>query len=314
MAKRKPVGSSPGRTEVKHRLMRGLVGEEVGVVGNLYRVDRLAWIDLNAGDAVPAHEGRWRDSCSPGILAYHATNARKPVQVDLYEKDPAVYSRLVSRLAAELAELGYARHSESEWRIGSRVRLMAFNRDGRDAPVGHIGRRDAALVLHDPNAITEWAMRSTFPAEVADRTEWFRSFSTLGCNVCGIKRTPLSGPEPLFDDGMSPTERRNWFKLLATQEETIPKKRDLLLIAIEHDCAQWAYLLSTATTGAWRDKTEARVKAAFGGTGLAAEMAWMQRDHDNYERIKRTLFLTQKELRDEANTPLPFDDPNGEAA
>src|SRR5579872_2952612 len=91
MAKRMTVGRSH-RTTVKHKLMNDLIGEEVGVVGNLHRVDRHVWLDLNAGDAVAEEGQSWRESCSPGIFAYHASRARKPVTVRLHEVDAAVRS------------------------------------------------------------------------------------------------------------------------------------------------------------------------------------------------------------------------------
>ncbi len=315
MGKRMTVGSSL-RTPVKHRLMRGFIGEEVGVAGSIRAVDRHIWLDLTAGDATPAYDAPWRESCSPGILAYHASRARKAVRIGLYEVNTAAYGALLRRLGAELPQLGYASRDDAWWQIGDRVTLRAFNSDGRKAPVSYIRRSDAVIVLNDPNAITEWAMRPTFASEITGLTSWFRSLSTLGCNVCGIKRGPLDRPGtlPFGDAGlMSPAERAGWFELVGSLERETPPARDLLLAAIEHDASQWAYLISTATAGSWRPKTEARVRSAFSGANLTADMAWMREDRENFERIKRTLFLTRRELHEAANTPLPFDGLSGEA-
>lgn len=58
---------------------------------------------------------------------------------------------------------------------------------------------------------------------------------------------------------------------------------------------------------------EARVRAAFARERLACDMAWYREDVTRFGRLKETLFLTQKELRERANTPL-FGDLNGEAS
>lgn len=316
MGKRMTVGNS-FRTAVKHELMRDFVGEEIGVAGSLRAVDRHVLLDLTAGNATPPYDGPWRESCSPGILAYHASRARKPVRIAFYEHDAPTFRTLLGKLATELPPLGYIKRDDAWWQIGEQVTLRAFNSDGRNAPTGYLRHRDAVLVLNDPNAITDWAMRPSFAAEISDRTSWFRSLSTLGCNVCGIKRGPLDRPGtlPFAEPGfMSPTERAGWFDLLNAQERETPPARDLLLAAIERDASQWAYLISTATAGNWRHKTEARTRSAFTGAGLTVDMAWMRQDRDHFEQIKRTLFLTRRELHEAANTPLPFDELGGGAA
>lgn len=284
------------RTYAKHELMNSVVGQEVGVINQrtfkMDQVDRLVWFDLTAGDAAPVDDTEWRRCCSPGILAYHATNSRKPVVIRLYEIQPATFDRLLKHLEEYLPDLGYVRDGESCWRHGDTVEIRAVNASGRAASVDLIGKRDAVLVFNDPNAITEWAMRDTFAQEIVDQQAWcFRSLSTMGCNTAGIKRLELR-------------ERLDWFDLIDTQESVLPHYRDLLLAAIEKDEAQWAYLLSTSVKEKWRGQAENEVKAAFRtalkrmpkeSRGRTAGTAWYRQSPSEFEETKLQLFLTKAE-------------------
>lgn len=300
MAKSLDVGRS-WRTYAKHDLMSSVVGQEVGVVNHgpaLRDRERLVWIDLTAGDAALIEDVEWHRGCSPGILAHHAAQSAKPVGVILHEIQPATYDRLLANLETYLPGLGYTRETDNTWRIpGRRTMVHALNQSGQKASVGYLRRTDAVLVLNDPNAITEWAMRATFASEIADVTWCFRSLSTMGCNPGGLKRTPL-------------TERESWFSLIGTQQEALPPHRDLLLAAIERDEAQWAYLLSTASK--WRSNTESVVRSAFGRCGRTAATAWFRHDQAAFEETKRRLFLTKNELREQENPTLPFGPDDGE--
>lgn len=290
MTKYLDVGKS-WRTWAKHELMSSFVGQEVGATGRMNGIKRLVWFDLSAGDAVKVDDEEWHKTCSPGILAHHAIHSRKPVEITLYEIQAATYDRLVANLGANLPRLGYVQESENRWRAGDRVVIQAFNSSGHNAVVDFVRCTDAVLVLNDPNAITEWAMRDTFAQEIASRTPWFRSLSTMGCNPSGIKRMKLE-------------ERLAWFDLVGAQQAALPRYRDLLLAAIERDEAQWAYLLCTAEK--WRKATEAVISTAFRKIGRTVAMSWFRRDPARFEETKRTLFLTKKELREWRNLQLPF--------
>lgn len=275
------VGRS-GRTPAKHALMSAICGKEVGAAGRIRAIDRLLWKDLTAGDGVPEDGMEWHYNCSPGILAHHATKSIKPVMVTLHEIQPATFDRLMATLAEQLPWLGYTRIGETMWSC-RQATLEAVCGSGADSPVDHIRRTDAVLVSNDPNAITTWAMRPTFADEIARRAWCFRSISTMGCNVGGLKRSD------------APT-RAGWFELVKQQEAALPRHRDLLLAAIEGDSAQWAYLLSEPSK--WRDRgiVEPTVQTAFKRYGYALEMAWHRTQPDAYEDLKRRLFLTRREL------------------
>lgn len=98
MAKRKDVGTSDDHTPIKHAIMRQFVGKEVRAANSLGWIERLVWIDLTAGKAEPAYGDSWSDSCSPGILASRAIESTQPVVIDLYEKNPDTYTKLVDNL------------------------------------------------------------------------------------------------------------------------------------------------------------------------------------------------------------------------
>lgn len=300
MSKYQDVGRS-WRTYAKHELMNNVIGQEVGVVNNsksqkFADVDRSVWIDLTAGNAElvddpdSAVTSPWHRACSPGILASHATFSRKPVEIILHEIKPGTYDQLLTNLAEHLPDLGYEKDGENVWRFGETATVTALNISGQDADVSFIRRSDAAVVLNDANAITDWAMRSTFAAEICNRTWCFRSLSTMGCNPGGIKRLDLD-------------ERRRWFGHVETQQASLPRYRDLLLAAIEKDEAQWAYLLCTAAK--WQRTSEKIVNSAFNtaikklpkeSKGRTAAMTWNRGDPSGFEETKRRLFLTKPEL------------------
>jgi hypothetical protein len=274
------VGKS-WRTHAKHDLMNSFVGQEVGSTGMMPSISRLQWIDLTAGDALGDHDSDWHRSCSPGILAHHAKFSRKPVEISLYEIQPATYDRLLEHLNYRLPLLGYVRLDENTWGIEERVLLRAVNASGHLADITSLRSTDAVMVFNDPNAITEWAMRDTFISEIERRGVWcFRSLSTMGCNPAGLKRLSLD-------------ERRAWFDLIGAQQDALPRHRDLLLAAIERDEAQWAYLLCTAQK--WRPPTESVVRTAFRKIGRTAAASWFRTERELFEETKRTLFLTKKE-------------------
>ncbi|MGW4663226.1 hypothetical protein [Streptosporangium sandarakinum] len=290
MTKHLDVGRS-WRTWAKHELMSSFVGQEVGSASRMRVIERLVWLDLSAGDAAQVDGVEWHKACSPGILAHHARCSLKPVEIVLHEIQPATYDRLVTNLGEHLPAMGYVQEGANQWRLGDRVTMTALNLSGHRASVDLVCRTDAALVLNDPNAITEWAMRDSFAQEIVARTLWFRALSTMGCNPAGIKRMDIE-------------ERRGWFDLVDAQQAALPRYRDLLLAAIERDEAQWAYLLSTSEK--WRGTTESVVKTAFKKVGRTVALSWFRRDPGRFEDTKRSLFLTKKELREQANPPLPL--------
>jgi hypothetical protein len=270
------------RTPAKHQVMCSMLGQEIGASRCMSEIKHLVWIDLTAGDAAPVDGIEWRKACSPAILADYAKASSKPVGISLYEIKPATYDRLLSNLEMYLSSLGYVDDGHGKWRYGEHITLRAFNGSGHNADVSSLGRGEAVFVLNDPNAITEWAMRNSFAEEITERTWLFRSLSTMGCNAGGIKRLPRD-------------ERQAWFELIETQQKFLPSHRDLLLVVLEKDSAQWAYLLNTSEK--WRRQTEALVRTAFNKIGRMISMSWFRQGRESFEDAKRNLFLTRTELK-----------------
>lgn len=314
MAKRPNVGTS-WHTRAKHRLIWEFVAREVRAANHpKLWFDRLVWFDLTAGDAIPAYEAEWHTACSPGILAFQASQSVKPVWVALYERAPETFGKLVASLSEQLPRLGYEQIGDYVWRIGDRVLLWVKNDDGRNAKTTELCRPHAVLVLNDPNAITGWAMRTGFAAEIQQRASGLRILSTLGCNVTGIKRAPYERDTLALGDGveiMSLTERKAWFGLIDEQVNALPRRHDLLLTSFERDRDQWAYMLWQPDIPRWRGEAEEDVRRAFASVGHPGQMAWLRANPDGFAAMQAKLFLTSKERDALANTPLPLGDEDG---
>lgn len=280
MSKSPNVGRS-WRTPIKHDYLWSIVGQEAGAIAHL-GAQRSAWYDLTAGDAALIPGKMWHRSCSPGILAYHAATCQIPVNILLHEIQAATYDRLIDNLDSYLPALGYGPTSPSIWThpvSGSTV--VAHNLSGAEADVTDIDRDTAVFVVNDPNAITEWAMRPTFTAEIAARTWLSRSLSTMGCNPGGIMRGPITG-------------RIEWFATVREQQQSMPEYRDLSLAALDRDEAKWAYLV--ATSDKWRDKTDQAAKKSAKDCNRSISTAWWRKDHDQFDALLLRLFLQKSEL------------------
>ncbi|WP_331764868.1 hypothetical protein [Streptomyces sp. NBC_01238] len=313
MAKRMDVGTSH-HTPIKHAIMREFVGKEVRAANSLGWLKRLVWIDLTAGNAIPAYDAPWSDACSPGILASRAAQSGKPVVVDLCEKNPETYATLLDSLAKHLPGLGYRRTDEHKWRARN-AEVRVWNRDGREVGTDYIQKSDAVLVLNDPNAITEWAMHRSFTALLAKKAKGIRTLSCVGFNVAGIKRTPFRRDEPgQRIDSLS--QRSDWYDLIRSITDVLPDRLDLMLAGFTRDSSQWAYLFSSPKV--WRDKGEEEsvIASAFTVTGEPHdyEFAWYKRDEEKFTRLVDRRILTKSELEARENEPLPFDDSEGEDA
>lgn len=281
MAKHVNVGCS-WRTPIKHDYLWSIAGQEAGAIANL-DVQRGIWYDLTAGDAALRPGKMWHRSCSPGILAYHASQCQIPVHVRLHEIQAATHDRLLSNLGTYLPALGYSATGPSTWtHPGNGSTVTAHNHSGAEADVTDVDHDTAVFVVNDPNAITEWAMRPTFTAEIASRTGLFRCLSTMGCNPGGIKRGPI-------------TERINWFATVRAQQQAMPHYRDLSLAAIDRDEAQWAYLV--ATSDKWRAKTDQAAKKSAKDCNRSVSIAWWRQEPGQFDDLLLRLFLQKSELK-----------------
>lgn len=269
------------RTPIKHDYLSSIAGQEGGAIAYV-GARRGAWYDLTAGDAAPVDGEPWHRSCSPGILAYHAARCRVPVRTRLHEIQVATYDRLLRNLERHLPDLGYVQETPEFWsHVESGSTVTAFNRSGSRADIGDVDRHDAVFVVNDPNAITEWAMRPSFAAEISERTGLFRALSTMGCNPAGLKRLALE-------------ERIAWFATIQQQQQALPDYRDLSLAAVDRDDAQWAYLV--ATSDKWRVKTDQAARKSAERADRSVSIAWWRQDADRFTDLMLRLFLQRSEL------------------
>lgn len=277
----KPNVGRSWRTPIKHDYLWSIVGQEAGAIAHL-GAQHGTWYDLTAGDAALIPGEMWHRACSPGILAYHASQCRLPVHVRLHEIQIATYDRLIGNLGSYLPTLGYAATGSDSWtHPGNGSTVMAHNVSGADADVSDIDRDTAVFVVNDPNAITEWAMRDTFAAEIAAKTWLSRCLSTMGCNPGGIMRGPIAG-------------RIKWFATVREQQQAMPEYRDLSLAALDRDEAKWAYLVSTSKE--WRVKTDQAAKKSAKSCNRSVSIAWWRQDHDQFDALLLRLFLQKSEL------------------
>lgn len=270
------------RTPIKHDYLSSIAGQEAGAIAHLGAQCGI-WYDLTAGDAALVSGEMWHRSCSPGILAYHASQCQIPVHVHLHEIQTATYDRLIGNLGSYLPTLGYSETATSNWtHPGNGSTVAAHDLSGAEANVADVDRNTAVFVVNDPNAITEWAMRPTFAAEIKDRTGLSRCLSTMGCNPAGIKRLSIE-------------ERIHWFATVREQQQAMPEYRDLSLAALDRDEAQWAYLV--ATSDKWRAKTDQAAKKSAKSCNRSVSIAWWRQEPDRFYDLLLRLFLQKSELK-----------------
>lgn len=305
-----PRSNRPGmssRTPAKHEIMCAELGREIGVLiytAPRYNIVCSVWYDLTAGrglavnkdgeeipDATPR---QWEKSCSPGILVHYAMDSRLPVLIRLYEKAPNTFDTLSKELCRRLPDYGFEPCTPNEceytWeaknRWGQPMYIELNSGSGHDAIIDDfVSESVAVFVLHDPNAISEWAMRDTFAQEISARTHWFRALHTMGCNVKGLKRLP-------------PDLRAKWFDFVGSQIDALRRSQhDMVIGAIERDDSQWAYMIQTSKK--WRDETADKMRSAFQRIGRELAIAWLGIEPEKFSAITNKLFRTQEELRQE---------------
>ena len=111
-------------------------------------------------------------------------------------------------------------------------------------------------------------------------------FSTLGCNVGGLKRLPRE-------------DRELWYGHVVDQLHLLQPWHDSLLVKLEGDKAQWAYLVNCPIATGWPAALMRSFKAAFKDTGHDLRMAWKKGEPEKFQEILDVLFLTVKERDDE---------------
>jgi hypothetical protein len=296
------VGTS-WRTWLKHNAMLAFVAEEVWALSTepFSWVAASDWIDTTAGNGMAVDEyGQemdradtefWSQHCSPGILCFQATKSHKPVTVMMFELDPYTYEVLVEQLGYQLDRLGFNVGDDHldrfEWigqsEFGQQITVTAIRGSGHTAPVDHIARAHAVLVLNDPNNVDRWAVRDGFATEIMGRgTNMLRMFHAIGANANGVKR-------------MSRDYRARWFRFVDAEIFALNANHDLILCRLVQDSHQWAYMIRTSS--GWRHKAERIFKRSFKDWGHGLDFAWHRGNAEQFDAITKKLFLTSSEYQ-----------------
>ncbi len=274
------VGKSH-RTPFKHFLLNALLGREAGIFSHCpnkthARADPWHVIDMNAGDG----DG---ELSSPGVIAKHAIYARGygvPVRVTLIERAEATFHRLLGNVPVR--EDGYplltggwlSRGFPCQWELFECLHL-----DSRLYRVPREHEHQAVFVHSDPNSLADWCLT---PEVIETFTETTTMLATLGCNVGGLKR-------------LSAEERIGWFDHVSRITDSMPNYHDAVLISLDSDPAQWAYLVRAPSK--W---TERVMESALGGAkraGLRLSMGSLRQSAAEFIRLERELFLTHSERK-----------------
>lgn len=306
------VGHSDYRTPAKHELIDAVLGREIGAASYVAR--QLHWeyrrhilYDLTAGDGIIYYgEGSWDKSCSPGIFARHGRYRSKidsphSIEVYLYERASGTYQTLCENLKLRLPDLGYEPYLAGElleqWvykprglqQNGSKqieliTTLTPTHNNSREIDFSQYGRGDWLFINNDPNLISDWAYKFESILTAIRQGAIVQVFNTMGCNSGGLKRLPWR------------KGRDTWLGYIEGVEALVGARYtlDLVLLSVERDTAQWAYLITTPQK--WVSLIVPEAVKIFGRHKLELRSFSYLKDRHDYEAEKRRLIHTAKEL------------------
>lgn len=257
------------RTPGKHAALNAFLGKCVGVAttprframidGGTFHV-----IDCTAGDG---QHSEYSKETSPGIICRHLEfllHRRLPCTATFYERSQSNAALL--------------RKAVLDWPV--------INDDAANMQPSWKAN-DVLFVVNDPNTIKDWVL----PKALHSAPKLTTVFSTLGCNVGGLKR-------------LKREDRQSWYTHVESQLKLLQPWHDSLIVTLEGDAAQWAYLVNSPTAEGWQLDLELAFQRAFSDTGHALRMAWSKRQPDAFKDILDDLFLTRKERSEMKQTAL----------
>lgn len=271
-----PVGRS-SRTPFKHFLLDSCIGRIVGVGGTNpvwpnFRKYPLLVVDLCAGDGLIV-EGEHRSS--PHILHYHCHNAMQPkrkgfspfnVDLRFIEKSPHAFADLL--VAVKTYQLR-VEEPHCKYILG----------DAREVKWSAQHESQPCFINADPNHVNDLPI----PPDMAARLTKATTFVvTLGCNVGGLKRLDYE-------------TRLHWFDYMNTLLSLLRSWHDALLIKLEGDASQWAYLLCLPVR--WAASEAKKILKAADTFEMPVTVASYRNQPADFRRLTDTLFLTRTELK-----------------
>jgi hypothetical protein len=210
-ARANSVGTS-SRTPLKHKLLDKFMGKIIGAQCSLFTPcnKNFLVVDLCAGDGA---DTMGPNSPSPSIIRKHLMDDRGRAlsrSAIFYEKDTATFKRLSDR------------HADCS-------KITLINGDSMLMPLSTIhGRgKDSIFIYADPNHIDHLPITGEMMANLSSTT---LMYITLGCNVGGLKRIPFES-------------RLKWFQKILMILKSVNEWHDLILITLNNDASQWAYML-----------------------------------------------------------------------
>jgi hypothetical protein len=251
------VGKS-NRTPGKHSALDRYLGKTAGVISAAFKNSRVFFIDCTAGDGQAEEFDR---HTSPGIMIRHAEWLRGrgfSVDVLLYERAP--------KNASKLREM-----------VGDRAKVFAESSENMQSIDWR--KDDIVFVSNDPNTINDWAL----PKALANAPSLTTVFSTLGCNVGGLKRLPKD-------------QRDIWYQHINVQMLLLKGWHDAMLCRLVGDASQWAYLVNSPAK--WREEVEKAFFNSFDKAGYWTAMTWAKKDQEAFDNEIDRLFLTKQEYQD----------------
>lgn len=259
------VGRSSSRTPFKHWILNTELGRLCGIFANPSaaasvpaKADPFCVIDLCAGDG---HCDNGANS-SPSIITRHLGWAsQRGVQVDahLIEKNAGTFEVLCGNIARQ------------PW-------LSLTHADAREWVSPEFHKKQAVFIHSDPNHIHDWPVT---PDLIAGMSETTTMLATLGCNVGGLKM-------------MSRDQRMCWYDHVAMCVNAMPSYHDAVLVSLDGDSSQWAYLLRVPSK--WSASTCAKILST--GRQFSKwdfRMASFRSSRNDFENMQHHLFLTTKE-------------------
>lgn len=264
--RRLPVGKS-SRTPFKHWILNSELGRLCGIfkmkaIGKASNVHAKATpfhvVDMCAGDGVESDSKK----SSPSIITHHLSllsASGVDVKSTFIEKNTYTFQELCRNIDG------------GEW-------SEFIHGDSREFAFPSTHKHQAVFVHADPNSIADWPITPEFLASLTDTTTML---ATLGCNVGGLKRLAIE-------------DRAGWFEHVRLVVDMMPSYHDALLIALDGDAAQWAYLLQIPLK--WLDATANAIqKKGQRLSDYPLSMASVRQSRDEFERMQIRLFLTKEE-------------------
>ena len=245
------------RTPGKHKALNKLLGKVAGTAstpGFRRTFGRRPFhiIDCTAGDGQASD---FSEHTSPGIIDRHSKwmeSNGMDVSVYLFERSKQNCALLKTKTSHPI-----------------------YNMDAAD--MGKVWKdEDILFVVNDPNTVADWRM----PEALKHATKLTTVFSTLGCNVGGLKRLPRS-------------DRDVWFDQMEGQIKLLQHWHDAILVTLDRDSSQWAYLVNAPKE--WRKDVTSMFESAFKGSKYPVKHAWLKDDPKGFAALRDYLFLTEKE-------------------